>query len=96
MVDNKTRYGTENAEAIQPEAPIRPIGINERDFISFASDEAQQEYPEIQARYKVRIRSIAFTCLPPLGFKVRFTEKGLEEYTFKVRKDSYKACTVEK
>jgi hypothetical protein len=97
MVDNKTRFGTENADSIQPEAPIRAIGINERDFISLASDEAQQEYPEIQYRYKVRIRSVAFTCLPPLGFDsaFRFTERGLGEYTFKVGQGSFKACTPE-
>lgn len=87
-VDDKTNYGSGNASAIRPEAPVRKIGRQKPS----EDDTAQAEYPDVQNRQNVRVRVTTFTCIPPLGAKDAglFTEGYMREDTFS---GSYKYCS---
>lgn len=96
-VDNKTRFGQENADNVQPEAPTRAIGINSREYSAQASDDPGVEFGQgLSARYKVRIRATSFTCVPPVAVKNTdlLTEKAMDENTF-MNGGTYEFCSTD-
>ncbi len=78
-VDDKINFGSDNP-VIKPVAPIRKIGTAK----ATSDDTGQSEYPEVTERQNVRVRSVAFTCLPPASVNgIRLlAEQGMEETTF--------------